>query len=215
MKHWMLLLHRYCGVSRLPARCFVVSPSFGARPKLVMKGTAMVLLSLFLSSCLSLMPNAKQPTDGPRARVRLAAFAGELAIEVTQPDGKSGTLYARSGFYPHEANLGMPKGSIGPQGRNEYFVVGNQVVLARSLIQRRAEGGSPIVSECQASGLIRLETGKDYEIGIISSPGANGWDIGICFIIANELISLPDGKVKMIPVRIMPAPPKKFGFSFK
>lgn len=165
-----------------------------------------VPIFIILASCTTLMPTAEQPVSGPRARVRLAAFAGELTVQVTQPDGKKGTLYARSGFYPGKSDLGMPKGASGWPGSNEYYVVGNQDVLARSEITRVPSSASRVASHCEVAAYIHIDAGKDYEISVVTGQGAEAWMMTSCFITATQLITLPDGVVKLKPVRVLPVP---------
>jgi hypothetical protein len=172
--------------------------------KVVMKAYIAAPICFFLASCTTVMPTAQQPTSGPRARVRLAAFADELNVQVTQPDGKKGTLYARSGFYPGSSDLGMPKGATGWPGRNEYYVVGNQDVLAHSNITRVPSSASRVASHCEVSARIHIEAGKDYEISVVTGQGAEAWMMTSCFITATQLISLPNGEVRMQPVPVIP-----------
>ncbi|PMQ04323.1 hypothetical protein DyAD56_15085 [Dyella sp. AD56] len=183
-----------------------------ASPAVSAMAAIIVTLPLaLLSSCTTVMPTARQPVDGPRARVRLASFADELTVEVVQPDGKKGTLYTRSGFYPGKSDLDMPKGSSGWPGHNEYYVVGNQMVLAHSEITRVPSGVSVVASHCEVSGRIWLDSGKDYEIGVVTGQGQKGWDMTSCFITATELIASPNGETTMKPVPVLPvlAPPRR------
>jgi hypothetical protein len=163
-----------------------------------------VSMAMVLASCATLKPTAEQPTSGPRARIRLAAFAGELSVLVTQPDGRPGTLYARSGFYPGKSDLGMPKGATGWPGNNEYYVVGNQDIVARSTITRVPSSASPVASHCEVAAKIHVDAGKDYEISVVTGQGAEAWMMTSCFITATQLVTQPDGRVGLKPVRVLP-----------
>lgn len=66
--------------------------------RILMRAYAAATICFLLASCTTVMPTAQQPANGPRARVRVAAFADELTVQVAQPGGKKGMLYARSGF---------------------------------------------------------------------------------------------------------------------
>lgn len=113
-------------------------------------------------------------------------------------------LYAHSGFYPGKSDLGMPKGATGWPGNNEYYVVGNQDIVARSSITRVPSSASAVASHCEVAAKIHVDAGKDYEISVVTGQGAEAWMMTSCFITATQLVTLPDGRVSLKPVRVSP-----------
>lgn len=168
---------------------------------------ALAVSVALLGGCTTVMSTAQQPKDGPRARLRLAGWSDQMQVDVRQPDGRKGTLYTRSGFYPGDiGNLGMPVGPSGKKGRNEYYVVGDQDVTVRvgvDLVVQKTPTYD-MQSICSVSGTFHVEAGKDYETipVVITKPGSN--KILFCAIRATELVPQPDGSVTFKDLRVTP-----------
>jgi len=100
-------------------------------------------------------------------------------------------------------------GPAGKQGRNEYYVVGDQDVTVRVDVTL-VEKTTPVVSygsKCRVNGSLHVEAGKDYEVLpiLIKKPGTVGI-IKVCLITASELVPSPSGGVvfKELPVKKLP-----------
>lgn len=162
-------------------------------------------LALLVSGCTTLKSTARQPTEGPRARIRLASFADELEVEVREPGGSKGTLYTRSGFYPGKvADLGMPVGPAGRSGYNEYYVVADQDPIV-TLHVTHVVSNSPTMqwqSYCAAKGTFHVDAGKDYELDAVILPGAKKGEISMCAIRATEIARDANGSVMFHPIRV-------------
>lgn len=164
-----------------------------------------VAMALLVSGCTTLKSTARQPTEGPRARIRLASFADELEVEVREPGGTKGVLYARSGFYPGKtADLGMPLGPAGQSGRNEYFVVADQDPIV-TLHVTHVVSNSPTMqwqSYCAAKGTFHVDASKDYELDAVILPGPKEGEISKCAIRATEIATDANGSVAFHPIHV-------------
>jgi hypothetical protein len=172
-------------------------------------GTIVATLSLaLLGGCTTMKSTAQQPTDGSRSRIRLAGFADQMEIDVVQPNGRKGTLYTRSGFYPGDVGkLGMPAGPTGEQGRNEYYIVGDQDVTVRVNVAHVVQQtpSSQLQSVCKVSGSFHVDAAKDYEVRpmVLAQPDSPK-KIALCAIAAIELVSKPDGRTSFERLRVTP-----------
>jgi hypothetical protein len=163
---------------------------------------AMVVMGS-LSACTVFIPKATEPSEGPRARIRVIGASGELIVTPEkQPGGRHGGFVGHDVLYPGTRHkLGMPDREKPTRWADEYYVVADQnvhVYYHSDIVMPGNKYSPGTHNTCGNSADFHVDEGADYEVSVREKGFAQG-----CVLEVMRIVN-QDGKTQFLPVLLKP-----------